>query len=189
MTPRFPRRGADQGAPQSGSTVPQEPGLRTSPTRREDRACCCPAHPVVRAIMPPAPGRPHSVDLLLCGHHYRVSRRALAAAGAEIFNLPGKADAAAAALLDNAHGHRVGVLSARLPAPVLALKIGDLPFARGPVTVVHRRHHDLISLPGSFHFAIRDLARDLPLCAGRRVRRDRAAPAREGQAQQARTSP
>jgi hypothetical protein len=55
----------------------------------------------VRAIMPPTPERPHPVDLLLCGHHYRVSRRALTAAGARIFNLPGRADAAAAALLDD----------------------------------------------------------------------------------------
>jgi len=53
--------------------------------------------------MPPTPERQHSVDLLLCGHHYRVSRRALAAAGAHIENLPGKADAAVAALLGIAH--------------------------------------------------------------------------------------
>jgi hypothetical protein len=39
------------------------------------------------------------VDLLLCGHHYRVSRQALMAARARIENLPGKADAAVAALL------------------------------------------------------------------------------------------
>jgi len=48
---------------------------------------------VVQAIMPP---ERHSVDLLLCGHHYRVSRQALAAAGARIFNLSGSADVAAA---------------------------------------------------------------------------------------------
>jgi hypothetical protein len=42
------------------------------------------------------------VDLLLCGHHYRVSRRALTAARARIENLPGKADAAEAALLETA---------------------------------------------------------------------------------------
>ena len=50
--------------------------------------------------MPPAAGRPQPVDLLLCGHHYRVSRRALDAAGALVRCLPGKADAAAAALLE-----------------------------------------------------------------------------------------
>ncbi len=57
--------------------------------RRADRACCCPAKPVVIAILPPASGRPHPVDLLLCGHHYRVSRRALAAAGALVVDMQG----------------------------------------------------------------------------------------------------
>jgi hypothetical protein len=42
------------------------------------------------------------VDLLLCGHHYRVSRAALAAAHARIEYLPGKAEAAEAALLVSA---------------------------------------------------------------------------------------
>jgi len=70
------------------------------PAYREDQACCCPAQPVVRAIMPSAPQRAHLVDLLLCGHHYRVSRQALIAAGASIYDMPGRADAAAAALLD-----------------------------------------------------------------------------------------
>jgi hypothetical protein len=51
-----------------------------------DRACCCPARPVVTVIMPAAPGRPHRVDLLLCGHHFRVSRAALTAAGAAVYD-------------------------------------------------------------------------------------------------------
>jgi hypothetical protein len=59
-----------------------------------------PAQPVVRAIMPPAPQRAYPVDLLLCGHHYRACRQALIAAGASIYGMPGRADAAAAALLD-----------------------------------------------------------------------------------------
>jgi hypothetical protein len=33
----------------------------------------------VRILIPPASARPHSVDLLLCGHHYRTSCAALAA--------------------------------------------------------------------------------------------------------------
>jgi len=36
--------------------------------------------------MPAAPGRPHPVDLLLCGHHFRVSQAALAAAGAAVYD-------------------------------------------------------------------------------------------------------
>jgi len=51
-----------------------------------DRACCCPARPVVTVVMPPAPGRPHPVDLFLCGHHFRVSQAALAAAGAAVYD-------------------------------------------------------------------------------------------------------
>jgi hypothetical protein len=99
MKPRFPLAGADQSAPGSGEP-PWDDMLPPSPARYEDRACCCPAYPVVRVIMPPTAERRHSVDLLLCGHHYRVSRQALAAAGARIENLPGKADAAEAALLE-----------------------------------------------------------------------------------------
>ncbi len=34
--------------------------------------------------MPPVPGRPHPVDLWLCGHHYRCSAAALEAAGAMV---------------------------------------------------------------------------------------------------------
>jgi len=96
MKPRFPLTGADKSAPGFGR-VPRDD---IPPAGFEDRACCCPAYPVVRAVMPPTPERRHSVDLLLCGHHYRVSRQALAAARARIENLPGKADAAAAALLE-----------------------------------------------------------------------------------------
>ncbi len=39
--------------------------------------------------MPPTTERPEPTDLLLCGHHYRVSRRALEAARAVVRNLPG----------------------------------------------------------------------------------------------------
>jgi len=50
--------------------------------RLADRSCCCPARPVVKVLIPPSSARPHSVDLLLCGHHYLASRAALAAANA-----------------------------------------------------------------------------------------------------------
>ncbi len=99
MEPRLPLTGADRSAPEFGRP-PQDDMLSGSATGPEDRACCCPAYPVVRVIMPPSPERRHSVDLLLCGHHYRVSRRALTAAQVRIENLPGKADAAEAALLE-----------------------------------------------------------------------------------------
>jgi hypothetical protein len=101
MNRRFPPAGAGGSAPEYG--CPQDDLLPDSSVWREDRACCCPAYPVVRVIMPAAAERRHSVDLLLCGHHYRVSRQALAAAGARIEDLPGNAGAAAAALLETAH--------------------------------------------------------------------------------------
>ena len=98
MKPRPPDTGTDTSAPGFGSP-PQDDVLPGSSACREDRACCCSAQPVVRVIMPPTPKRPRSVDLLLCGHHYRVSRQALAAVLARIEYLPGRADAAEAALL------------------------------------------------------------------------------------------
>ena len=39
--------------------------------------------------MPPTAARPHETELLLCGHHYRVSRPALEAAHAAVRELPG----------------------------------------------------------------------------------------------------
>ena len=45
------------------------------------------ARAVVRVVMPSTLGRPHETELLLCGHHYRVSRAALAAAHAPVEEL------------------------------------------------------------------------------------------------------
>jgi hypothetical protein len=45
---------------------------------------------MVRVLMPTAPGRPYRVDLLLCGHHFRLSQWTLAAAGAVARVLPGR---------------------------------------------------------------------------------------------------
>jgi hypothetical protein len=60
--------------------------LPSPPRIVADRACCCPARPVVTVMMPPVPGRPYPIDLLLCGHHFRVSRAALEAAGAAAYD-------------------------------------------------------------------------------------------------------
>lgn len=70
---RFMRRGAEAVDDQAAWSGP--PPLA-------DRGCCCPARPVVRVLIPPGSARPHSVDLLLCGHHYLASRTALAGARA-----------------------------------------------------------------------------------------------------------
>ena len=87
---RFPRRRAERAGRspdgQAAGTPPEDRAAWSRPHDLGDRACCCPARPVVRVLIPPALARPHSVDLLLCGHHYRASCAALAAAGAVIIN-------------------------------------------------------------------------------------------------------
>lgn len=51
------------------------------------RSCCCPARPAFKVIMPPTADRIHTVDLWLCGHHYRASHSALLKAGARVEDL------------------------------------------------------------------------------------------------------
>ena len=51
-------------------------------------ACCCSAAAKVQLVMVPAGGR-GPVELLLCGHHYRVSSPALVTTGAAAFDLDG----------------------------------------------------------------------------------------------------
>ena len=82
MRMRFPRRRATVAGRSPGDqiagTPPEDQADWFSPHDLGDRACCCPARPVVRVRIPPASDRPHSADLLLCGHHYRASVAALA---------------------------------------------------------------------------------------------------------------
>ena len=79
------------------------PGQPAGPA---DPACCCPARPVVRVVMPATAARPHRTELLLCGHHYRVSRQALAAARAVVTEIPGMPWNPSAALLPGLRGTR-----------------------------------------------------------------------------------
>lgn len=58
--------------------------------RTAERACCCPAKPRVVAIIPPASGREHRTELLLCMHHFRASMGALFATGAAALDLSGR---------------------------------------------------------------------------------------------------
>jgi hypothetical protein len=53
----------------------------------------------VRVIMPATAARPRRTELLLCGHHYRVSRQALATANASVTELLGPEGNARTALL------------------------------------------------------------------------------------------
>jgi hypothetical protein len=69
--------------------APGPENLRFTDPAVPSRSCCCPARPVVKVVMPPTAGRAHPVDLWLCGHHYRASMAALAAAGATIADLTG----------------------------------------------------------------------------------------------------
>jgi hypothetical protein len=87
--PSFPHaQGKQQGVPPD-DWPPVSAGFQSgwrSLLTSASRACCCPARPAVVVLMPSAPGRPHRTDLLLCRHHYRVSRQALAAAGAVVLD-------------------------------------------------------------------------------------------------------
>jgi len=90
MNARFRPSSADQveGAPGLfDATASPGPTVGLS-----GQACCCVARAVVRVVMPLTADRPHESELLLCGHHYRVSRAALAAAHATVSELPGTAD-------------------------------------------------------------------------------------------------
>ena len=78
-----------------------DPGDWAKPLALAGRACCCPARPVVTVVMPPASARRHPVDLLLCGHHYRVCRAALTAAGATVY------DGTGALISTGAGGHEL----------------------------------------------------------------------------------
>jgi hypothetical protein len=66
------------------------PAIDWRTLRTATRACCCPAKPAVVAVLPPAAGRGHPTDLLLCGHHYRASQLALLAADAAVFDAQGR---------------------------------------------------------------------------------------------------
>jgi hypothetical protein len=54
-----------------------------------DRACCCPARPVVTVVISAGRGHSRPTDLLLCGHHYRASLTALHAVGADVYDEAG----------------------------------------------------------------------------------------------------
>jgi hypothetical protein len=62
---------------------------RVAPLEVAARACCCPARPVVTVVIPPTASRPHPVDLLMCGHHFRITQAALRAAGAAVYDRTG----------------------------------------------------------------------------------------------------
>ncbi|HEU5161031.1 MAG TPA: hypothetical protein VFU43_28800 [Streptosporangiaceae bacterium] len=78
---------ADHGVP--ADVEGDEKADWTWPLAFAERACCCAAKPAVLVIMPSAPTRPYPMDLLMCRHHYRRSRHALAAKGARAYDEAG----------------------------------------------------------------------------------------------------
>lgn len=106
MNARFPRQPSSSESSQGPATDDIIGRQGPSPAYR---ACCCPARPVARVVMPPTADRVHSVELLLCGHHYRVSSQALAAAGATVSELPEIAGNKPTALLPELPESRIPV--------------------------------------------------------------------------------
>ena len=76
---------------------------RAVPLDVSARACCCPARPVVTVVMPPTPSRRDPVELLLCGHHFRISQASLRAAGADVYDKDGLLIMAGARTADTPH--------------------------------------------------------------------------------------
>ena len=120
MSARFLRQGQRKTVPLD--VIPEDLTAELVPA---SRACCCPARPVVRVIMPPTADRPHETDLLLCGHHYRASRQALAAAHATVCDLGGlPSDVPVALLPSSLHP------SVRASCLATATTASQVPFIR-----------------------------------------------------------
>ena len=66
------------------------PDARITALATAERSCCCVARPVVVAFMPVKTGQVRQTDLMLCMHHYRVSRQKLAACGARVVDASGE---------------------------------------------------------------------------------------------------
>ena len=86
MNARF--RPSSAGQVESGAGLFDATAAPGPTASSSGQACCCVARAVVRVVMPPSAGRPRETEVLLCGHHYRVSRAALAAAHAAVSQLP-----------------------------------------------------------------------------------------------------
>ena len=61
----------------------------SAPLWRADRSCCCSAPPAFTVVVASKVPTPHSVDLLLCRHHYRQNRTALEELGALVLAADG----------------------------------------------------------------------------------------------------
>jgi hypothetical protein len=95
MNARFWSKGRVGGQP----SLMHDDTMTSEATAQLGQACCCPARPVVRVMIPPNEKCPRWTDLLLCGHHYRVSLQALLDVQAVITELPAPGDGHQEALL------------------------------------------------------------------------------------------
>ena len=89
MDAKFTRKAPVRNAPAAEQLGDGGSSLATQTAALAGRACCCAGKTAVRVTMPPSPSRRHPTELLLCGHHNRASRQALAAAGAVAREPPG----------------------------------------------------------------------------------------------------
>jgi hypothetical protein len=106
MNAKFWHPSAEGAAERAPTSVT---GVRAVRPRGAETACCCVANAVVRVVLPPTPARPRETELLLCGHHYRVSRHALATARAAVYELPGTPEDTAAWIHGERHSSPVPV--------------------------------------------------------------------------------
>ena len=82
------RHATSSGAVRNQPQAPADPEKWIKTLIAAERACCCSAKPTTVAVLQARPGRAAPVDLLLCNHHYREAKAALAVAGAEIHRAP-----------------------------------------------------------------------------------------------------
>ena len=85
-----PERAAAGGGPARSGAQALARDEGSAPLSPGERSCCCPAAAYVRVLVPPRGERRSVVDLLLCAHHYRLSRRALIDIGAVAFDRDGR---------------------------------------------------------------------------------------------------
>ena len=89
MDAKFTRQSPIRNVPAAEQIGDGGTSLSAESASAADRACCCAAKAAVRVTMPAGPSRAHPTELLLCGHHYRLSRQALVEAQATVHELPG----------------------------------------------------------------------------------------------------
>jgi hypothetical protein len=89
MYPATARRPAPPTeGPQPGRLSAEDAAEWITRLKLAERACCCPARPVMVAVLPPATDGTELVEMFFCGHHGRACQAGLAAAGALVHQLP-----------------------------------------------------------------------------------------------------